>query len=214
MDILREYYLPNTRTPFLRCSSETSPSTGDLVSLRGVQYQIISSKYDYEVWQSTGTFVYQCFVKQCHNDNLLNKIVNQLSVQSPFLINAVDIVNNAYPGDDIGGYTHDRDNYYLIVYKYLIVNNEDVLQFESEIKSNGTVVSPFNLNCKRLDDVTFSLSKDFFKIQLYWDSMYVTPSQIFNRDGKVFALIQIVVPKGCSNEFDKFIKDTIHYFNY
>ena len=211
MDILREYYLPNTRTPFIRCSSESSPTTGDIVLLRGIQYQIINSKYDYEVWQSTGIFVYQCIVKQCQNDNLLHTIVNQLSVQSPLLIDAVDIVNNAYPGYDVGGYMHDRDNYYLIIYKYLIDTHDDVLQFESALKDNEIVASPFNINYKRLDDVTFTLNKDLFKIQLYWDSMYVTPSQVFNRDGKVYALIQIVVQKGRSNEFDRFINEAIHY---
>ncbi|MBD5297073.1 MAG: hypothetical protein HDS21_03230 [Bacteroides sp.] len=211
MDILREYYLPKSRTPFIRCSSETSPSVGDMVSLGGVQYQIISSKYDYEVWQSTGIFVYQCFVKQCQNDSLLQRIINQLSVQSPLLIDAVDIVNNAYPGDDVGGFEHDGNNYYLIIHKYLIDNGDDVLQFESELQNTYRVSSPFDLNCKGLDKVTFSLSRSLLKIQFNWNSMYVIPSQVFNRDGKVFALIQIVVPKGSSNEFDRFIKDAIHY---
>ena len=63
----------------------------------------------------------------------------------------------------------------------------------------------------RLDNTTFLLPKEKFKAKLYWTSTYITPMQIFNRDGKVDVLIQIVAPKGVSTDLDKFIKAAIHY---
>lgn len=211
MEILREYILTNERTPFFRCSSETSPNSGDIVSIRGVEYEILSSKYDYEVWQSTGLFVYTCRVKQCNEDSLLHRIMSQLSIDAPIRVGAVDIINNSYPGGDVGDYMHDSTNYYLAVKKITLDSEEDVALFEREIKEDKIANSTFDLICKRLDRSTFSLQKELFKAKLYWTPAYITPMQIFNRDGKVDILIQIVTPKGISSDFDKFIRVAINY---
>lgn len=211
MEILREYILSNERTPFFRCYSENSPNFGDIVSIRGVEYEILSSKYDYEVWQSTGIFVYTCRVKQCNVDSLLHRIMSQLSMERTIRVDSVDIINNSYPGGDVGDYMHDSTNYYLAVKKITLDSKEDVIRFETEIKEDKVVDSTFSLNCVRLDNTTFLLPKEKFKAKLYWTSTYITPMQIFNRDGKVDVMIQIVAPKGVSTDLDKFIKAAIHY---
>lgn len=209
MEILREYYLQNNRTPIHRCSSTSSPNTGDHVVIKSSNYEIIRCNYDYEVWQSTGIFVYSCVVRELvESISITQKIFKYFSVESPIEFNAIDFINGSYPGGDIGDYMHDGSYRYLAVTKYKVNDRSEAELIEKELSKNSIERCDFDILFTRLNNSKFLLERNQFKAKLYWPGIHV-PSfiDIFNRDGSTEIFIQIIVERNISIDFEKFIQE-------
>ncbi len=62
--IFIEYLLEYSRTIIARIKSSATPKYGDIITLNNIQYRIVNTKYDYEVWQLTDDYHYTVNVAQ------------------------------------------------------------------------------------------------------------------------------------------------------
>ena len=58
------YLLEYSGTVIARSKTSSAPKFGDIITLNNIQYRIVNTKYDYELWQLTGDYHYTVNVAQ------------------------------------------------------------------------------------------------------------------------------------------------------